>query len=167
MKRLMLLLLFLLSASTLQAQLFGDIGSIERIIRVNPASTQADSSKVEGKVVYSGNFNRNYTRLEFSLTVITRGSTDSLNLYVQTSANPDDTTTFPWFTLKNFGSPTPITATGTTRFSFPTSVAARDTVQAVFPAFRVVEDHAPGTTGNSHAAADTSSWSLTIMQRTK
>lgn len=146
------------------AQIYGNIGRVERLVRINPATTQGDSSLVEGKVTHTGKLNPDFTRLEFSLTVITRGTNDSLNVYFQTSPNPDDSTTYPWVTLTNFGVKT---ATGTTRFSYPTSVAARDTVMAVFPHFRVVEDHAPGTTGNSHAAADTSTWSLTIMQKVK
>lgn len=161
MKRFLFLICFLCAVSV-QAQIssnFREIGRAETFIRVDNTSVAADSGKVEAKSnpPFVGKLSKDWTWLGFSLFVATRGANDSLLVTFQTTANPEDTLTFPWVTLTNFGRKA---AVATTQFRFPTNVAARDSIAVPASYFRVMEDHSI----DAWTAADTSSWVLTLIQ---
>jgi len=133
---------------------YGRWDASEKIVVIDATSAAADSLKVEGRVIAKGKLS--YSNLSFTGKVIARGTNDSTVITIQTTANPDDSTT--WQTILTVG---PMVST--TVFyarTIPTGVAVRDTVLAIHPYIRIYEDHSVA----AWTAADTSSYYLFIRQ---
>lgn len=120
----------------------------------NRVAAAVDSTLTEGTLAINGELS--YSNVNFTLQVATRGANDSLQVVIQCTNNPADTTS--WQTLTAFD--TRKAAIGSTVRVFPTGAAARDSTLPLYRFFRVTQDHSI----DAFTAADTSTWFLHIRQ---
>lgn len=163
LKRIGLLVLFILPL--LFGLGFGQrLTSYERmpqsvILKVrNPLVVLADTILTEGAVMINGQLS--YEKACFGLSVVTRGTNDTLFVIIQTCPDPGDTLAYPWKNLTNFNAGK--FALGNTYQCYPTLLAVQDTIGTGIPFryFRAVSTHSIDIC----TAADTSTWFLFINQ---
>ena len=115
------------------------------------------SSGATSPYIVEKEFVMTYDELRLTLWIATRGTTDSLDILVQTNGKNytvfEDTTLSPWMTVLRIG---PKMATGFTTVTFPTGTPARDSITPFYPRIRILSRHS----ADSAVAGDTSTWRI-------